>query len=217
MRKLGQKTAGRNLDCMKSKILLPLLFLSGCAGQYGLTGNQQVHVVLDDLRMEVADLKHHLNGYHVEQSIAEEKLKNQQVALTSLKKQLENQAHVYEQITALENEILKLKTSQEKTLADLKKLGEHSNALTAALSTYREKTQECLDKLQRLGELNKTLDSISKAMHSSASKASVYRVRPGDSLGKIAETHHTTVEALKSNNQLTTDTIFVGQELKILQ
>ena len=45
--------------------------------------------------------------------------------------------------------------------------------------------------------------------------ANVYVVKPGDSLGKIAKSHGTTVTALKAVNSLATDRINVGQKLTI--
>jgi LysM repeat protein len=45
--------------------------------------------------------------------------------------------------------------------------------------------------------------------------ANVYVVKPGDSLGKIAKSHGTTVTALKAVNSLATDRINVGQHLTI--
>ncbi|MBO5364558.1 MAG: DUF3794 domain-containing protein [Clostridia bacterium] len=44
----------------------------------------------------------------------------------------------------------------------------------------------------------------------------LYFVQKGDSLWKIAKEYHTTVEALKSLNNLDCDTIYPGQRLKIL-
>ena len=43
----------------------------------------------------------------------------------------------------------------------------------------------------------------------------LYTVKSGDSLTTIAGTHHTTIKALRSANNLTTDAIKVGQKLKI--
>jgi hypothetical protein len=45
--------------------------------------------------------------------------------------------------------------------------------------------------------------------------ASVYAVKPGDTLSAIAVKHKTTVDSLKRINQLKTDTIQVGQKLKL--
>ena len=42
-----------------------------------------------------------------------------------------------------------------------------------------------------------------------------YVVKPGDSLGRIARTHRTTVQAIKTANGLTSDRIVAGQNLKL--
>jgi len=42
-----------------------------------------------------------------------------------------------------------------------------------------------------------------------------YVVKPGDSLGRIARAHGTTVQAIKATNRLTSDCIAVGQSLKM--
>ena len=43
----------------------------------------------------------------------------------------------------------------------------------------------------------------------------LYKVKPGDSLEKIARTHKISVEKIKKLNGLDQDLIVVGQELKI--
>ena len=43
----------------------------------------------------------------------------------------------------------------------------------------------------------------------------VYRVKGGDNLGKIAKKHGTTAKAIRALNNLTSDTIRVGQKLKL--
>ncbi|MGP7819767.1 LysM peptidoglycan-binding domain-containing protein [Niallia sp. 01092] len=55
---------------------------------------------------------------------------------------------------------------------------------------------------------------ISTAFTSTAS-ASTYVVQKGDSLNKIAKKYNTTVQKLKSSNNLSTDTIFINQKLTI--
>lgn len=50
-----------------------------------------------------------------------------------------------------------------------------------------------------------------------AKGTSTYVVKSGDTLMRIARTHHTTVKALKSLNKLSTDRIVVGLKLKLPQ
>lgn len=49
----------------------------------------------------------------------------------------------------------------------------------------------------------------------SPATATTYKVKAGDTLTKIAREHGTTVSALKSTNQLSSDNLSVGQSLKI--
>jgi LysM repeat protein len=50
---------------------------------------------------------------------------------------------------------------------------------------------------------------------SSSTSEAVYFVKSGDTLSRIAKTHGTTVKALKAANNLATDRIVVGEQLKI--
>ncbi|HEX3625284.1 MAG TPA: LysM peptidoglycan-binding domain-containing protein [Verrucomicrobiae bacterium] len=45
--------------------------------------------------------------------------------------------------------------------------------------------------------------------------AAVYLVKSGDTLGRIAKAHHTSVKAIKEANKLATDNISVGEKLNI--
>lgn len=46
-------------------------------------------------------------------------------------------------------------------------------------------------------------------------KSTLYKIKPGDALIKIAREHHTTVELLMKSNNLTSDRIIPGRELKV--
>lgn len=53
------------------------------------------------------------------------------------------------------------------------------------------------------------------ATEAASGDGSVYRVKGGDNLGKIAKKHGVSVKALRAANNLTSDNIRVGQKLKI--
>jgi lipoprotein-anchoring transpeptidase ErfK/SrfK len=64
-----------------------------------------------------------------------------------------------------------------------------------------------------LGEVNLKL-ILSNVMGPNAGS---YAVKSGDTLGKIAKSHNTTVELLKASNGLLNDRIRIGQRLKIVK
>lgn len=60
-----------------------------------------------------------------------------------------------------------------------------------------------------------TADATAVTPSPAATGESLYTVKSGDTLTKIATDHKTTVKAIRSANNLTTDRITVGQKLKI--
>ena len=123
----------------------------------------------------------------------------------------------------LEKRIHLLEKGQDTIRQDLHQLSTHANQTTSSLVDYRSQIN-ALDALvkkqnERLGEIVKlksTLDSISKAIGATpATSSKVHKVRSGDSLDKIARRYNTTVDGLKRENGLSSNTILIGQELKI--
>jgi LysM repeat protein len=60
-----------------------------------------------------------------------------------------------------------------------------------------------------------TIAPTGAAVADTANSDGMYKVQSGDTLSKIATNHHTTVRALRSANNLRSDSIKVGQMLKI--
>jgi len=102
-------------------------------------------------------------------------------------------------------------------LLQLGQVSEHGQHLAQAQSTYRllvsrfPNSPLIAQAQERLGIVNVAL------LFSSATTEGdlAYDVKPGDTLGKIAEHYHTTVELLKKANGLSGDVIRPGRTLKI--
>ncbi|MBS0621016.1 MAG: LysM peptidoglycan-binding domain-containing protein [Verrucomicrobia bacterium] len=144
---------------------------------------------LNEMRIAIDDLKYGLQSTQLDLNLLEERIKKK--PNTSLEKKL---AHTEELL--------------EKVTADLR-------TLSARLQTLEQESAAHTAQLTEVAKLKGTLTSISEAIATRPSSPSTYRVQSGDTLGKIARNHHTTVDALKKLNKLTKDTIATGQELKI--
>ncbi len=195
-----------------------LLLLTSCSHYISSLQDEkrQANIALDEMRIELADVKHTLKGYQVELNILEEKLKNQTAAKPDAKLK-----DVSGQLAALERKVAQLEKVQEKALADLRGLSGHANQTSSAFEQVRKKLfdieQEIATQSHRLDEVGKlkgTLTSISKAMAQKPS-SKTHRVKPGETLEKIARLEGTSVDALKKLNHLQHDRIFVGQEIKL--
>lgn len=193
---------------MKPKTVFILLctpLIWGCTSTLtALKGNQDHHL-FEEMKTEIADLKHALHGTEVEVKLLEEKLENRDAEPAK------------GDVAAMQRKIALLEKTIDKMNAELRSLMAYANQTTASLTQYRDHIQEIDRKLDEVGKLRSTLSQISKTYTApeAASSTQSYRVKSGDSLEKIARKFHVAVEALKKDNQLTSDKIVVGQELTI--
>ena len=93
----------------------------------------------------------------------------------------------------------------------------HANETTAALSQFKQRVIELEQEIQlqnrrfeEIAKLKTFIENSSKDLD-----AKVHKVRPGDTLEKIARLHKTSVERIKKVNDLNQDLIVIGQELRI--
>jgi len=210
-------------------IFLALICFSSCTTSQLAFKRNDNELNLEELRIELADVKHALNSTQVELSILEDRVKSQDSVLFAVKNQTPNKSPSFSQlnsqIAALEKKIGSIESIQEKVLSDLKLLSSHANTTAGALSQYRDKIQELEkniaaqnEKFEEFTKLKSTLSSISKLMKQNTFSEEfhrTYKVVSGDSLEKIARQHGTTVDTLKKLNRLDNDRIMAGQELKI--
>jgi LysM repeat protein len=176
---------------------------------------------VDELRIELDDIKSALHSTQVELGLLDERIKKQpRIPTPTLSK---DTAPASTQVVALERKISQVEKTLTKTSNDLRTL---STTIQQALSKIQTIETHLTSQEERLGEVAKlkgTLTSISKAIGQQRPGAEVtttsigqpYRVKAGDSLEKIAREKKVTVDALRKMNQLTQDKIFVGQNLRI--
>ncbi len=167
----------------------------------------------------MSDMRHEISNHEVEIRILEEKFNNQQIAIESLRQRLIeaglDQKDLLKGNSAKDNiRISNLESSVKSAVSDLHKLQTHANDTTKTLSQYKKKMQELN---QNITALQSAIRSLMDALQISyQQKIQIYKVENGDTLEKIARKHKTTIKALKELNNLKSDRIYIGQNLKLL-
>lgn len=198
---------------MKTALLvLTLVWLSSCSPLRSSPNDEkhQLELTLHEVQTSLDDLKHDINCFQTELQILDGRIKYFENALASLKQHdLEKQQTKIDQISQTIQNLEKKWTSFEKShlteAKDLQTLSSHANETTAALTQFKD----------RINELEQEIFSQNRKYDEIAKKTLIYKVKPGDSLEKIAKAHKTAVEKIKKLNHLDHDLIVVGQELKI--
>jgi LysM repeat protein len=177
-----------------ASILMCTLLLVGCTSSFtALRGSQDS--AINDLRMEIADLKHALHGTEVEVKLLEERMESAEGTLITTP--TDDSAELKRRIAVLEK--------------NLEKFSNFATQTTAALTVYRQQISSIDSKLDEISKLRSTLSQLSQKPQ----QASTYQVKPGDSLEKIARKFQISVDLLKQENNLSSDKIVVGQQLAI--
>lgn len=161
---------------------------------------------LDELRIELEDIKHSLKSTQVELGLLDERLKKGQTQ----NKESGSLTLLTTQVNALEKKVSGLEKTLEKAANDLRALSAASTKIQEDLFSHEKRLDEVV-------KLKGTLTNISKAMgqRETPSSTKSYRVKAGDSLEKIARNHRTTVDIIQKINHLSNDRIVVGQELRL--
>lgn len=184
----------------------------------------QLELTLHEVQTNLDDLRHDINCFQTELQILDGRIKYYENTLSSLKQHdLEKQQARIDQITVqiqnLEKKWLSLEKNQSGELVELETLSSHANETTAALAQFKARIGELEDEIhsqnRRFEEVAKLKGHIENLAKGFQGDFKLYRVKPGDSLEKIARAHKTAVEKIKKLNGLDQDLIVVGQELKI--
>lgn len=171
------------------------LLLGGCASTLtALKSHQNSHI--EEMRTEIADLKHSLHSTEVEMKLLEERLESQESQATQW---------VGDDIALLQKKIALLEKSLDKLGHDIRSLTNYATQTTSSLSQYRD----------QIIALDQKMQEISQHRPPPSPSPRKYTVKAGDSLGKIALLHGISLDALKCENQLSSDKIMIGQNLRI--
>ena len=194
------------------KGLLILLYLATLP--FSLSARQTAlrsETLLDELRLELSDIKHELHSTRIEMNLLEEKIAKQE----RIKNTHQDAPAALSQIHVLEKKIDKFEKLLDKILADLRSVSGQANKALSKLQVLENTLAAQEQKYDDIAKLKTTLSSLSQAITEQTLPTKSYRVKAGDSLEKIARAHHTTVEAIKQLNHLSQDKIVIGQELKL--
>lgn len=210
-------------------VVLVSLGLAGCSPLKTSLhdGGHQWELTIHEVQTNLDDLRHDLNCFRAEMQILEGRIRCSETALSSVKQQdLEKQQSKIDRISDLIQSLEKKWTSFEKKNGsdreEIEKLMGYTGETSSVLTQFKNRIEELEKgiisqnrKLEALSKLKGNIEILAQSLQKEASKT--YKVRPGDSLEKIAKMHKTDVARLKQLNRLGSDLIVVGQELVIAE
>lgn len=204
-----------------------------------------INTVLRQLKTGLTDLKHEMRNHEAEIRIFDSKQQSQEASFEHLKQQLiddvqaqrdfvrASSVNVDGKIETLNQAVNNLEDLNRNLTNDIRQIKTQSNDTVVVLGQYKQKISELENLLQVQSQQMQNLEAALQSMievwqakeaakeiiKEIANKASesgkTYKVQSGDSLGKIAQIHKVSVQALRDANQLTNDRIIIGQTLKI--
>jgi len=184
-------------------------------------------VMLREILDSLEQLRHEVSNHEAEIRMYEEKFKNQEEILDSLRQQTADMLKSVKEALKNQASSIDSKIASQDTLA--KDLKNHASDSSTVLSEYKRRIIELekaiegqnrnLDNLQQamrsLTEVLSTKDVVADNASGASPSGKVYRVKAGDTLGEIAKANGTTVKRIKELNNLTRDQIIVGQKLQL--
>jgi LysM repeat protein len=184
----------------------------------------QLELTLHEVQTNIDDLRHDINCFQTELQILDGRIKYYENTFASLKqhdldKQQAKIDLLSQQVQSLEKKWVSFDKVQQGDTEQVKELSSHANETIAALEQFKNRIGELEHEIvvqnRRFDELAKLKGHIETLSKGISGDFKLYKVRPGDSLEKIARVHKTAVEKIKKLNELDQDLIVVGQELKI--
>lgn len=234
---IGKSIEDLSLKSMKSNkkrlclVSMGLLGLSSSCAPLRTSPHDEKHhweLKLHEVQTHLDELKHDLNCFQTELQIMDGKIRYYENALSHFREQdLEKQKEAIDQmgkeLRSLSQKWNQWEKAKEAEKGELLQLSSYANETQMILSQFKtrlvELEQMILTQNRRFEEISKiksSLESVAKSLKPSSS-SSTHRVKPGETLEKIALLHQTKVDRIKKLNELSSDLIVIGQELKIPQ
>ena len=212
-------------------VFLAVFPVTGEAARNRYSYEEDKSVVLREILDGLEELRHEVRNHETEIRTFEEKFKNQEDILDSVRQQTADALKTVKE--ALKNQ----------TSAIEARLSGHDAASKGITSDFRNQAQDTaniladykariLDLEKSIEVQNRNIDNLQHAIRaladamqskegephiaavaSSGNGTKIYRVRSGDSLGSIAKQNGTSVKKIKELNSLNSDQILVNQKL----
>lgn len=186
---------------------------------------------IKDLRAIVDRLRHQVSNHETEIRMYDEKLNNVDSIIDSVRDQLNDTAKLHkEQLkgssATLDEKIASLETSSKALAADLRQFKTFATESNTVLGQYKQRIADLERVIEQQNQNIEHLQAAMKAMMDAlqvksglevtpAGSTALYKIKPGDSLEKIARNNKTTVQAIKQLNGMTNDKIVVGKQIKL--
>lgn len=212
---------------------LTILPVAGEAARNRYSYEEDKSVVLREILDGLEELRHEVRNHETEIRTFDEKFKNQEDILDSLRQQTADALKTVKealknQTSAIEARLNGHDTASKGLSSDLRNQAQDTANILADYKTRildLEKSIEVqnrnIDNLQHairaLADALQTKDSEPHiaAASPSSNGTRVYRVKSGDSLGSIAKQNGTTVKRIKELNNLNSDQILINQKLQL--
>lgn len=208
------------MRCLAKVLLLAssvALLLVSCDA---VSKSSDQQVALQNIKADLEDLKHQMHNVSMDISIIEEKVNNQDLEFASFQDRLAagNQAQqrvMKGSLVDVESKLDSLDKFQVGTLQDIRNLKENFNSLNSSLSQYKDKLNVAEKNVSSLKTALESIMAVVQRDINISGNSITYKVQAGDSLDRISRRYNTTVEAIKKINDLDSDLIVIGQELRL--
>ncbi len=224
---------------ISKKLLLLLLTNSlwGALAQAASIGNYApLPETIQKINTNIGELRQRSHNLEVEVNQIEDRFGSMESIVDGLRKQvIELSRNVRDQSEAskvsLESRMGNIELMSARMHSDLQLFKTRYNDTSTSTSHSKQNLHELKQQMhaqnEKLEQQERNIENLQIALKALTEALQVgddkegslnlheYRVKAGDSLDKIAQTHGTTIKALKELNGLTTDRIKINQKLKL--